>query len=178
MGTSIITDQLKKTIQTELLENKTEFLKNELSLLLNRKKYNLCDNYEDFIAISFEYDYPFDFCFVGYPTPELFDNWNETAIINFPQSQTKSISEILLNFYEEQNITQEEFDPSYWPLAKEIYREFFSNCWMRAKTEAKSDKRAFLFEHDIGLGWDCDLSKEINEDNIKVEIEKETGYNM
>jgi len=173
MGTSVNTDRLKKIIQTELLDEKSEFLKNELTLLLNREKYNFCDNYNDFIAISFEYDYPFDFCFVGYPTTQLFDNWNDTAIIKFPETQILSITEILNEFYEAENTTQEEFDPFYWPLAKEIYRSFFSDCWKVAKVASKSDKRAFLFEHDISLGWDCDLGKAIYEDDIESEMQKE-----
>ena len=175
MGTIVNTNKLKKTIQTELLKDKIEFLISELELLLSRKKYNFCDNYDDFIAISFEYDYPFDFCFVGYPTTQLFDNWNETAIIRLPNSEGRTISEILQDFYQIEHTTQEQFDPIYWPLSKEIYREFFSKCWKKAKTKVKSDKRAFLFEHDISLGWDCDLDKEINEDNIEIEIQNETG---
>lgn len=175
MGTTLSTNKLKITIRTELLDDKIEFLTNELELLLNRKKYNFCDNYNDFIAISFEYDYPFDFCFVGYPTTQLFDNWNETAIIRLPNSQCRTISEILQDFYQTEHTTHEKFDPIYWPLAKEIYREFFSKCWKVAKTKAKSNKRAFLFEHDISIGWDCDLDKEINEDNIGSEIQNVTG---
>lgn len=168
MGTTIDTNKLKNSIQTELLDDKTEFLTNELELLLTREKYNFCDNYDDFIAISFEYDNPFDFCFVGYPTTQLFDNWNETAIIRLPNSKGQSISEILKDFYTAEQTTQEEFDPIYWPLAKDIYRGFFSKCWKIAKENVKSNKRAFLFEHDISIGWDCDLDKEIHEDKIEL----------
>lgn len=175
MGTIVNTNKLKKTIQTELLDDKIAFLTDELSLLLSRKKYNFCDNYDEFIAISFEYDYPFDFCFVGYPTSQLFDNWNETAIIQLPISKGRSISEILQDFYNVEQTTQEKFDPIYWPLAKDIYRGFFSKCWKKAKENVKSKKRAFLFEHDISLGWDCDLDKEIHEDKIELEIQNETG---
>ena len=175
MGTSINTTQLQQNIISELLENKLELLETELTLLLKHEKYNFCENYDDFVAISFEYDYPFDFCFVSYPSPELFDNWNETAIIQLPNNHARSISDILNEFYETEKITQEEFDDEYWPLAKSIYRNFFSKCWRNAKLVANSNKRAFLFEHDIGLGWDCDFNKEINEVNLKSELEKENG---
>lgn len=113
MGTIVNTNKLKKTIQAELLDDNIAFLTDELSLLLSRKKYNFCDNYDEFIAISFEYDYPFDFCFVGYPTSQLFDNWNETAIIQLPISKGRSISEILQGFYNVEQTTQEKFDPIY-----------------------------------------------------------------
>ena len=105
MGTSIDTSQLRKNIVSELLDSKLEFLETELTLLLKHKKYNFCENFNDFIAISFEYDYPFDFCFVGYPSPELFDNWSETAIIQLPNNHTRSISDILNEFYKTEKIT-------------------------------------------------------------------------
>ena len=48
MGATLNTDQLKKTIQIELLDDKIDFLVNELELLLSRAKYNFCDNYDGF----------------------------------------------------------------------------------------------------------------------------------
>ncbi|MBP6237516.1 MAG: hypothetical protein KAX53_00640 [Saprospiraceae bacterium] len=162
---------LKKEIQERILNQREGLLKEELVLLLKQEKYNICQNFDDFVAIQFEYDSPIDFYFVGYPTTELFDNWNETAIISLdPEVGYKQFRDLRNEYISDQLLFNIEFGTAYQKMIENLQIEFFTKCWKFAKEQTNSKKRCFLFEHDMSTCWDCDYDERIHESEIKIRV--------
>ena len=166
-----ILEHIKNEIEQELLIPRIKLLTLELTQLLLQEKYNICEDFDKFIALQFEYNTPLDFYFVGYPTTELFDGWNETAIIELDAEQGNKKFRKIYNKYDLDKLeNQNDFDDKYQKLIEQLQVDFFANCWKVAKKNAKSNKRCFLFEHDMSTCWDCDNDEKIHEREIKNRI--------
>jgi hypothetical protein len=161
------------------------FINIDSKLLINE---SVRDKYE-LKVVTFEFDTPFSFSYVAYPSSNLIPNEYTSRNTDF---ELKTHWDELKQIFKDKGFIQgpesewfnmETFDLiDEWELCRYMECNWFSDCWKEAKIIASrpnynhSKLRCFFVEHDVFGGIDADRGRLVTEQEITNILKKENLY--
>tara|TARA_R110000751_G_scaffold231383_1_gene332729 strand:- start:272 stop:862 length:591 start_codon:yes stop_codon:yes gene_type:complete len=176
--------EITNDILNEIIMPKRSLLTKLLIEFINIHSIKLIDDSKNLKVVSFEYEMPFEFNYVGYPESEIIaqDYWNDHHHIDISnESDDDKIEQIFkkhgFELVEDESYHWENEDNGEYIEANFIFEkledDLFHEAWTEAKRMTNSNYRCFFFQHDSYYGIDADTRKPAGSDDVINLLDKE-----